>query len=348
MAEISARFYDVAALDQRPIVAIFVSRLDFAQWMTKRVLAQAFKVVTRAAKVWRTEVDGIRGSARDAELLRNIGRAGEWAYAAPARANIIYLGLVDHIGRNRPRVMKAQGHSFHGLREVSHGNHVVVDRVFARPGIPSPQIHVGLQNVVKPPRNLVVIRRSPYYGAVVVHQALPVGSGDIRRRQERLRRAVPALLRNHVARPRYVRSRIGVETSSGERIAGTKRRGTSGIRGMRHVNGYAIIGKIAILDVGHWHRCQFKAAGAIAQSFVSAEVEQFVGDDFSAGSASELVAFERRLGAIWDPRVDVREEIFRVKRIIPQEVVRGSMKFVGAALGNRVDLRRTATVLRCV
>src|SRR5215472_1217972 len=244
--------------------------------------------------------------------------------------------------------MKAQGHGFHSLRQVPHGDHVVIDSVLTRPRIPSPQIHVGPENVVEPPRNLVVIRRPPYGRAVVVYQARPVRSGNIRRRQEGLRRAVPALLRNHIARPRYVRSRVGVETSCGKSIAGTKRCGTIGIRGMRQVNSNAVIGKITLLDVWHWHSCQFKTAGSIAQTFVSAEVEQFVGDDFSAGRSSELVAFEWRLWAIWDSRVDVGEEIFRIKRLIPQEVVRCSVEFVGAALGDSIDLSRAATVLRGV
>ena len=58
-----------------------------------------------------------------------------------------------------------------------------------------------------------------------------------------------------------------------------------------------------------------------------------------------MVALEGRLGAIRNTRIDVGEEILSIERIVAEEVVDSAMEFVGAALGDGVDLRGTATVL---
>ena len=59
MSKISASFDDVTSLDERPIVAIFVSRLNLPQWMAEGILAKVLKFVTATAEARSAKVDGV-------------------------------------------------------------------------------------------------------------------------------------------------------------------------------------------------------------------------------------------------------------------------------------------------
>ena len=59
VAEVPARFEDVTSLDERPIVAIFVSCLNLAQRMAEGIFTKAFESVTATAKARSTKVDRV-------------------------------------------------------------------------------------------------------------------------------------------------------------------------------------------------------------------------------------------------------------------------------------------------
>src|SRR5689334_6423978 len=114
---------------------------------------------------------------------------------------------------------------------------------------------------------------------------------------------------------------------------------------MRHVNGSAIVGEVAVLHIGQGDSGRLGGVGPIAQSFVSTEIKELIRDDFSTGGGTELIALEGWLRTRRNSRVDVGEEVFRVQGAISQEVVGRSMELVCAALSDRVDLSGAAAKL---
>jgi len=83
VAEIHAGFYDVTPLNQGPIVTVLVGGLNLSQRMAEGVLAEVFKVVPGTNEVRRSEINGIAGRARYAELLRDVRLAGERTLGKP-------------------------------------------------------------------------------------------------------------------------------------------------------------------------------------------------------------------------------------------------------------------------
>ena len=113
---------------------------------------------------------------------------------------------------------------------------------------------------------------------------------------------------------------------------------------MRHENGNAIVREVPILHIRHRHGNKAGEVGAVAQSFVGAKVKELIGHNFPPGSGTELIAFKRGFRRAF-AEVDVVEIISSIEEVVAQEIVRGSMKFVGASLGDSVDLNGAAAVL---
>src|ERR1700732_2477513 len=128
--------------------------------MAESIFSKAFKVITGALKEWRPEVDAVAGSTSDAELLRDIGPVGERTDATALRTHVVDFGLVDHTGTHGPGVVQRDGRGFHRLGEVPDRHHVVVCQIFSAPGIPSPQVHMRIQNVIETSSTLITIRGS--------------------------------------------------------------------------------------------------------------------------------------------------------------------------------------------
>src|SRR5689334_4453356 len=116
--------------------------------MPKGIFPEAFEFITTATEARSPKVNGVARRPRYVQLLHHVGLPRERTHAAAASANIADFGLVDHVGTNRPRMMQAEGCGFDCLRQIAYRHEVIVNHVFAPPGVPSPEVHVGLENVI--------------------------------------------------------------------------------------------------------------------------------------------------------------------------------------------------------
>ena len=84
--------------------------------MAEGILAKVFKFVTAPAEARSSEVNRIARRPGYVQLLHHVGLPRQRTNAAAERANIVNLGLVDHVGANRPRMMQTEGCGFDCLR----------------------------------------------------------------------------------------------------------------------------------------------------------------------------------------------------------------------------------------
>src|SRR2546430_6186017 len=93
---------------------------------------------------------------------------------------------------------------FDGLSQIAYGHEVIVDHVLPAPGIASPEVHVGLENVVEASGELVTIRGNASNGGEVVTEAGLVWRGHVGGGEKGRGCGVPTLLRNLHVWPRHV------------------------------------------------------------------------------------------------------------------------------------------------
>src|SRR5690242_1978929 len=280
--------------------------------MAKGIFAEALKFVTASPEARSAEINGVVRSTRYAELLHDVGFAGQRPDSAAERANKVDFGLVNHARGNGPGVMQAESRCSDGLGQFAYGHEVIVNHVFAAPGIAFPEVHVGLEKVIKASCNLVTIRWNACDSGEIVTQAGPVWSGHIRGCKKSGGGIIPTLLRNLHTRPKYVCVGIRIEASSRKRIAGEEFGRAIGVSVVWHVDGNPIVREVAILDVGHGHGDEAGEVCAVSQSFISAEVKQLVSDNFPPRGCAELVPLERGLGRSL-PQIDAVKEIPGIK-----------------------------------
>src|SRR6266436_57130 len=227
--------------------------------------------------------------------------------------------------------------SFHGFGQIPDRHYIVIYRVLLTPRIPSPQTHVGPEEIVEPSSTLVVVCGSANHASEVVEQPWPVRCWHIGRGQKLCGRRIPALLGNGHVGPRHVGRRVGIEAARRERIARAELRGAVRIGSVWHVNRNGVVREVSVFYVGHRHRSAVGEVSAVRQSLVSSEEKQLVPHNPSTASGPKLIALKRRLWSA-GAEVDIVEEVFRVQRAVSQKVVGRAMKLVGSPFGYRVDL----------
>src|SRR5215472_3165880 len=130
-----------------------------------RILAPTLKVWRPVAteksviteEVWSAKIKRIIGHPWNPERCSHIGCSREWPDPAGIDAQPIHSYLINFGGADGPGVVKSYGLRLHGFHQFLDRLDIIVSYVFPRPGISSPQISTGSQNIVKPTGELIVV-----------------------------------------------------------------------------------------------------------------------------------------------------------------------------------------------